>query len=284
MHSVITQMLEKYSLNEKKEYINALKEIVQEIALSALARSDFFEHAAFYGGTALRIFYGLDRFSEDLDFSLIKKEEFDLSKYFKILDDTFKLYGFSFKAEKKVKTSESLIQSAFLKGNTLEHILLIENNNISTNIHKDEVIKIKFEIDTNPPAGATYEYKYGLLPSPYRVRLYDKESLFSGKLHAVLCRSWNQRFKGRDLYDYVFYLSSKSKPNLPHLKERLVESNKWNSSIELTIEDVKNMLYRRFKEIDFNNAKKDVIPFISDITKLDLWDVDFFTTITKSNL
>lgn len=174
MNSLISQMISKYQLQSKEDYVNALKEIAQEIALSALARSDFFEYAAFYGGTALRIFYGLDRFSEDLDFSLIEEKNFDLSKYFKILDDTFKLYGFSFKMQIKDKTKMSNIQSAFLKGNTLEHIMLIEaNSKVSNFIQKEEVIKIKFEIDIKPPLGATFEFKYGLLPSPYKVRVYD---------------------------------------------------------------------------------------------------------------
>lgn len=285
MNSLIEQMLNKYQPQSKEDYINALKEVVQEIALSALARSDFFDHAAFYGGTALRIFYGLDRFSEDLDFSLIEKKDFDLSKYFKILNDTFKLYGLSFKAQKKDKTKMSNIQSAFLKGNTLEHIMLIETNHkISDYIQKEEVIKIKFEIDINPPSGATYEFKYGIFPSPYKVRVFDKESLFAGKIHAVLCRDWKQRVKGRDLYDYLFYLSSNIIPNITHLKERLVESQKWDSSKELTLENLKELLLRRFEDIDYEQAKKDVISFIAEPSKLDLWSEEFFKSVTYTCL
>ena len=147
MNTILNQMLSKYTLKNKEDYVNALKEVIQEIALSALAKTDFFEYAAFYGGTALRIFYGLDRFSEDLDFSLIEKSDFDLTKYFKTLDDTFKMYGLSFTATKKEKTIDSSIQSAFLKGNTLEHVLLISTNkDIFGHIQKNEVIKIKFEV------------------------------------------------------------------------------------------------------------------------------------------
>ncbi len=283
MNSLISQMISKYQLQSKEDYVNALKEVVQEIALSALARSDFFDHAAFYGGTALRIFYGLDRFSEDLDFSLIEKKDFDLSKYFKILEDTFKLYGFSFKAQIKDKTKMSNIQSAFLKGNTLEHIMLIEaNHKVLDFIQKEEVIKIKLEIDINPPSGATYEFKYGLFPYPYKVRVFDQESLFAGKIHALLCRDWKQRVKGRDLYDYLFYISNKINPNLTHLKERLIESKKWVSSKEFTLADLKELLLQRFEEINYEQAKEDVISFIAEPSKLDLWSEEFFKAVTNS--
>lgn len=281
MNTILNQMLNKYTLKNKEDYINALKEVIQEIALSALAKTDFFEYAAFYGGTALRIFYGLDRFSEDLDFSLIEKKEFDLTKYFKTLEDTFKMYGLSFTATKKEKTIDSNIQSAFLKGNTLEHILLVSTNReISSHIQKNEVIKIKFEIDTNPPQGAKFEYKYGLLPSPYRIRIYDEASLFAGKIHALLCRSWDKRVKGRDLYDYVFYLSRGTQPNLDHLKERLIDSEKWNKNETLSIDELKRILIEKFEYINYDAAKKDVIHFINDPTKLNLWGEEFFKEIT----
>ena len=285
MNTILNQMLSKYTLKNKEDYINALKEVIQEIALSALAKTDFFEYAAFYGSTALRIFYGLDRFSEDLDFSLIEKSDFDLTKYFKTLDDTFKMYGLSFTATKKEKTIDSSIQSAFLKRNTLEHVLLISTNkDIFGHIQKNEVIKIKFEIDTNPPQGATFEYKYGLLPSPYRIRIYDESSLFAGKIHALLCRSWDKRVKGRDLYDYIFYLSHRIQPNINHLKERLIDSGKWNKNDDLTLEKLKSILIEKFEYINYDLAKKDVIHFINDPTKLNLWDKNFFKEITLFNL
>lgn len=277
MNSIISQMLEKYDLRSKESCLNALKEIVQEITLSALAKSDFFDYAAFYGGTALRIFYGLDRYSEDLDFSLMQKQEFDLSKYFKIIDDTFKMYNMNFVAEKKEKSIESTIQSAFLKGNTLEHFLIINTNSeISKHIQKNEVIKIKFEIDVEPPSGATYDFKYGYMPIPYRVRLYDKSSLFAGKLAAVISRGWKNRVKGRDLYDFIYYVSTNTTINMDHLKARLVQSNKIQKDEILTIDRLKELLTLRFKDIDFENAKCDVLPFINDKSKLNLWSFDFF--------
>jgi hypothetical protein len=180
-------MLSKYKVNSLDEERNALKEIVQEIALCGLSRAGFFKEAAFYGGTALRIFYGLDRFSEDLDFSLMAPNpDFDLSKYFSALESQMSSVGLNFTVEEKIKSADSNIKSAFLKGNTKEHILSIyRDNGQLKNLNPHEVIKIKFEVDTNPPPYANFENQYRLLPSPYSVKLYDLPSLFAGKIHAV---------------------------------------------------------------------------------------------------
>ena len=120
-----------------------------------------------------------------------------------------------------------------------------------------------------------------LLPIPFVVKTYDEPSLFAGKLHAVLCRAWKNRVKGRDFYDFIWYLSRKTKPNLQHLQKRLEQSGKWNTSESLTLPVLKDMLCERFKEIDFEAAKKDVMPFVKDSRKLDLWSADFFTAITR---
>jgi len=283
MDSIVGQMLDNYELRTKGDYVNAMKEVVQEIALSALAGSDFFDHAAFYGGTALRIFYGVDRYSEDLDFSLMKKEPFQLGDYFNVLENTFSSLGMTFKVHSKEKNEDSSIQSAFLKGSTLEHLILIGvSPEISRHIQQNEVLKIKFEIDVDPPAFASYDFKHRLLPSPYRARLYDKGSLFAGKLHAVLARNWKNRFKGRDLYDYLYYVATNTMPNLEHLKARLVESDKWCESEPFGMEDLHALLSRRFDEIDFLDAKKDVVNFIRNPKELDLWGKEFFGDVTDS--
>ena len=282
MKTVLGQMLENYQTNTLDDKKNALKEVVQEVALCGLSRAGFFKNVAFYGGTALRIFYGLDRFSEDLDFSLIKPDaNFELTPYFSTLKNELSALGLQFSIEEKEKTKESAIKSAFLKGNTKEHILSIYDLQ-ELNINPAEVIKVKFEIDTDPPDYATFETKYRLLPSPYSVQLYDMPSLFAGKLHAVLCRSWKNRIKGRDLYDYVFYLSRQTPVNLKHLQARLVDSNVLKQGEVLTCQELKAMLIERFETIDFNQAKSDVEAFIADKSKLDLWTKDFFIDITKS--
>ena len=284
MEQVLNQMLDRYHINNLEDKKNAIKEIVQEIVLCGLSRGGFFNEAAFYGGTALRIFYGLDRFSEDLDFSLISQNpNFNLTKYFPYVENETQSLGLNFKVTEKIKSFDSNIKSAFLKGNTKEHIMTFyENNDDARLINKDEAIRIKFEVDTNPPASANYEIKFGLLPSPYQVRLYDLPSLFAGKIHACLCRNWQARVKGRDFYDYVFFLSIGAKVNLTNLKAKLVQSQFIDENFDLTIENLKAMLNKRFDHINYEQAKEDVLPFIKDKSKLVLWSTDFFKEITKN--
>lgn len=283
MQQVLSQMLSKYQINNIEDKKNAIKEIVQEIVLCGLSRGGFFKEAAFYGGTALRIFYGLDRFSEDLDFSLITQNpDFDLTKYFQYIENETKSLGLNFNVTEKIKSVDSNIKSAFLKGNTKEHILsFYEDSEDSKFINKEETIRIKFEVDINPPTGATYETKFGLLPSPYQVRLYDLQSLFAGKIHACLCRNWKSRVKGRDFYDYIFFLSIGARVNLENLKAKLVQSKFINEDYDLTIDNLKALLNERFESLDIEQAKQDVLPFIKDKTKLDLWSKEFFIEITK---
>lgn len=284
MQTVLSQMLKNYTLDTLDEKKNAFKEIVQEVALCGLSRAGFFKHAAFYGGTALRIFYGLDRFSEDLDFSLITPDQnFSLRSYFSGLEKELSSLGLQFSIEEKEKTTDSAIKSAFLKGNTKEHIINVYNIP-NLNINENETIKIKFEIDTNPPSGASFENKYRLLPTPYQVKLYDLPSLFAGKLHAVICRSWKNRIKGRDLYDYIFYISQNATINLPHLRARLIDSNFLKQEDEFTVDVLHSILCEKFKKIDYGQAKQDVLPFIADKTKLELWNKEFFIDITSSFL
>lgn len=283
MNSIIDEMLKNYQTETLDEKKNAIKEIIQEVVLCGLARAKFFEKAAFYGGTALRIFYGLDRFSEDLDFSLKKPDkDFNLSSYFPILEKEVRAFGLNLKVEEKQKSADSNVKSAFLKGNTKEHLLLFYTNvDFSSGVNRDEVLRIKFEVDINPPSGAGYEYRYSLKPAPYEATLYDLPSLFAGKVHAILCRGWKNRIKGRDLYDYVFYLQRGATLNLENLKQKLIQSNAWKAENELTLDEVKKMLCERFDWIDFEKAKDDVKDFIKDKTALDVWSVDFFKAITK---
>lgn len=283
MNNIIEQMLSKYEIKNTNDEINALKEIIQEIILSGLARGNFFDEAAFYGGTALRIFYKLDRFSEDLDFALIyPNKNFDLSKYFVYLEKELKAYGLNLEINTKQKNIESNITSAFVKGDTLEHILkFFPNEENHKYNHMLKNIKIKFEVDINPPSGATYEEKYKLLPSPHQIKIYDKESLFAGKIHAILCRNWKTRTKGRDLYDYIFFLANNTKVNLELVKNKLIESNYINANDKFSIDDLKNLLINKFKKIDYIEAKEDVIPFIKNTESLNIWSSEFFISITK---
>lgn len=282
MNTILNQMLKKYDIKNIQDETNAMKEIIQEIVICGLSRGGFFDEAAFYGETALRIFYGLNRFSEDLDFALLKpNKNFDLTKYFSCIENEVQAYGLNLKIMEKEKAKESNILSAFLKGDTKEHILIFfaDNDLQIKNSIKD--IKIKFEVDINPPAGANYEFKYKLLPSPHQVRIYDSSSLFAGKIHAVLCRIWNNRTKGRDLYDYIFYLSNEIGVNLNLIREKLIDSKFIDKDEKFDLNILKEMLNKKFENLDYNSAKDDVISFIEDNKSLELWNAEFFIEITK---
>ncbi len=282
MNTIIQQMLRHYEINTITEKKNAMKEIMQEMVLCGLSRAGFFKKAAFYGGTALRIFYGLNRFSEDLDFSLVTSDpDFRLEEYFPILSKEIQSFGLQVELQTKTKSTDSQIQSAFFKGDTIQHLLLFYPTHEIEGIPKNELIKIKFEIDINPPLYAAFEHRYRLLPAPYEIRLYDAPSLFAGKIHAVLCRGWKNRVKGRDLYDFIFYISQNTPVHLKHLKERLVQTHHLEQNSPFTLEDLKQMLNQRFDVIDYELAKQDVLPFIKDIQSLQFWNRDFFRQITS---
>lgn len=273
-------MLTNYNVKSDLDKENAMKEIIQEMVLYALSKTDFFKKAAFYGGTCLRIFYGLDRFSEDLDFSLINKDiNFNFNDYFTVLERELKAFGLNVRVEEKLKKKDSTIRSAFLKADTKEHLMIFYNDNNKILPNKKTVLKIKFEIDINPPDYANFETKFRLLPSPYQIKLYDTASLFAGKIHAILLRKWKNRTKGRDLYDYIFYLSKNYQYNHIHLCERLHQSG-IEKAHNLKTLDIKNMLISRFEEINYKDAKNDVLPFIKDPTCLDIWSKEFFIDIT----
>lgn len=284
MNNVIEQMLMRYEIKNTNDEINALKEIIQEIILSGLSRGGFFNEAAFYGETALRIFYKLDRFSEDLDFALVTpNKEFDLTKYFNYIENELKACGLNLEINSKEKSIDSNITSAFVKGNTIEHILKFfpnEENHKYSYMVKD--IKIKFEVDINPPSGANYEDRYKLLPNPHQIKLYDKESLFAGKIHAILCRNWKTRVKGRDLYDYIFFLTNDIAVNIELIKNKLIESNYIRKEDVFDINILKELLINKFKKIDYSEAKDDVMPFIKKMDSLNMWNKEFFIGITEN--
>ncbi len=283
MINPVIRMLEKYDIKSLEDKKNALKEILQEIALLGLFRGNFFSKAALYGGTALRIFYGLDRFSEDLDFSLIEADKkFDLYNYLSFIERELGAYGFEMKVEQKITTNQSDIMSAFIKGNTLVNLLKIkpEKNNI-LQINHSEQLKIKLEVDINPPQYGEYEVKYLLNPIPFSVKLFSESSLFAGKIHALLCRPWKNRIKGRDLYDYTWYLAKNSPLNLKHLEARMKASGHLAQTLSLTKQDLLEMLMKKFSLIDYNQAKQDVLPFIKDSESLQVWSKDFFDSITN---
>jgi predicted nucleotidyltransferase component of viral defense system len=284
MNAIVLSMLEKYQCNSRQDYENALKEIIQELALLGLWRSKFFEMAAFYGGTALRIMYGLDRFSEDLDFSLLKPDpHFDLSYYNEAVASELQGVGFTVTVSSKDKKSDSTIRSAFIKAETLTQMVSINvHKDMRAGIHKDQTLKIKMEVDINPPGGFLTEAKIIANPIPFSVLTFQKPDLFSGKMHAILCRPWIARVKGRDWYDLIWYLSHNIPVRLEHLQQRLLQSGALSNNQFLTREVLLDMLQAKIHTIDFESAKQDILPFIRDKAAVELWSKDFFSDRVKS--
>ena len=271
MINILQQMLSKHKITNKIERENAIKQVIQEAVLYGLSKAGFFEYAIFNGGTALRIFYGLDRFSEDLDFSLKTADpNFNLEKYFPMLIKTLNSLGINMTVSEREKTGEVKVKSAFVKGNTRElYLSFYSDMNIINGLHRDSLIKIKFEIDINPPRFGKTEHKTKSEPGFYQVQIFDLPSLFAGKINAVIARKWRGRTKGRDLYDFVFYVNKNIKFNLKHLEDRLKESGTIDKNTKLTLEEVKKMLYKRFDSINYQEAISDVINFTSENLSFD---------------
>ena len=281
MNAAIGKMLDKYDCQHVGETVQALREIMQEIALLGLWRSKFFERAAFYGGTALRILYGLDRFSEDLDFSLLESDpDFDLTKYSQILERELSAFGFDVRVETKKKSVETAVQSAFLKADTVNQLLLIQaRDELVRQIPPGQILRIKLEIDTDPPEGFKTESKYLLQPIPFSVRSYSLPDLFAGKMHALLCRRWKNRVKGRDWYDLVWYCAHHPSLHLSHLEQRMRQSGHLPSGNSLARDSFMQLFEQCLSAVDIDQARKEVLPFVRQPETLEVWSKGFFREI-----
>jgi hypothetical protein len=282
MNPAIAGMLERYDRRSADDHVNAAREILQEIALCGLWRAKFFEHAAFYGGTALRVLYGLDRFSEDMDFSLLAPAaDFDLVRYCGAVEEELRSWGFPASVAAKRKTGQSAIESAFLKANTRQLLLTIEAGEVASAIHGRRELKIKIEVDTDPPPGFSTETKFLLQPIPFSVRAYDPPSLFAGKMHAVLCRAWGARSKGRDWYDLVWYVGRGTALDLAHLEARMRQSGHYVDEAALDESRFHTMLTRRIEGLDIAAARTEVERFLPDQATVEVWSRDFFRAVAQ---
>lgn len=267
--SVFDQMLARYEINTETDRRNASCEIMQEIALAGLYRSGFFEKAAFYGGTCLRIFHGMDRFSEDMDFSLLSKDEsFNIESYFPSIIDEFKSIGREVSLTKKEKKSRSNVESAFLKENTTSYDL---------SFRTEKQIKIKIEVDMDPPLGFSTEYKLLLHPFSFMTKCFSLPDLFAGKMHALIFRTWKARVKGRDWYDFEWYIKKGISLNFSHFQERAKQFN----GMIITREDFEKLLTDRLINTDIDLVKNDVRPFLKDHSSLEIWSADYFIELSK---
>jgi predicted nucleotidyltransferase component of viral defense system len=259
---------------------------MQEIALSGLARAGFFNHAAFYGGTALRIFYKLPRFSEDLDFSLLSKEpSFKMLPFLEGMESEFAALDLRVRVSEKVKSKASAIDSAFLKSETSwsELNFIVEGSDLNLNNERIN-IKIKLEVDTLPPLGFACESKLLLRPYSLYVNVMELPDLYAGKMHALLFRNWKKRVKGRDWFDFEWYVQRGVKMRLAHFEARALESGDWGGAAgTMTLEHVHDFLNRKIDDLDFAMAKEDALRFIppADAYKLDIWSADYFRELVK---
>lgn len=262
--TIFDQMLGRYDIKTAQEKRNAINEVMQEIALAGLYRGGFFDKAAFYGGTCLRVFHGLPRFSEDMDFSLTEKNvEFNIENYFPAVIEEFKASGRDVLITKKEKKVQTKVESAFLKDNT-------ELYDLSFKTEKE--IKIKIEVDTDPPLGFSTEQKLSLMPFSFMTRCFTLPDLYAGKMHALIFRSYKNRVKGRDWYDFEWYVRHDVSLDFAHFQIRAKEFN----GLDIDKEEFIKMLKEKIGTTHINMVKRDVMPFIQNPAELDIWSNDYF--------
>ncbi|MCE1196356.1 nucleotidyl transferase AbiEii/AbiGii toxin family protein [bacterium] len=275
MNDAILAMIERRKPASQADWDRVLREVLQETALAGLWRAGFYNKAAFYGGTALRLFYRLDRFSEDLDFTLLEPGQvWKLSGHLSSLRAELEAFGFSVQIEPK---HNGAIESAFIKANTKMNLITIQAPTAATGLMApNRLIKLKLEMDTNPPFGIKTENKTLFEPFPFSVRVVVPSCLFAGKMHACLCRAWKSRVKGRDWYDYLFFISQDIPVDLAHLESRMRQSGHWSEKRSLEVGDVQRLLLERIQAVDWKQAREDTLPFVRDMRSLDLWGTQLF--------
>ena len=279
---MIKEWLQEYKPKNKQDVYDALREIMQEIALAGLQRAGFFEKAAFYGGTALRIFYNLDRFSEDLDFSLLEPDEkFSLEPYFEAVIKEFEALGISVSIQEKKKSTASNVESAFLKSGTVWKELVLEDIVPQMGVEILPNVKIKIEVDRKPPLGFETEEKLLLRPFSFYVKCFKMPSLFAGKMHALLFRKWIKRVKGRDWYDLEWYIKKGTPLDLDHFLLRAKDTGDWQGET-INGAQVIQLLEAKIKAVNFDSVKEDVVRFILDSSELDLWGEQYFLDLVKN--
>lgn len=269
MNEIYNQMLLAYEQTTEQQKQNATFEVNQQVILAGLYNGGFFDVAAFYGGTCLRIFHGLQRFSEDMDFSLLaQNDDFDFTQYFQPIIDEFAMVGREVEIKKKNKKNFGKVESAFLKDNTDVYDITFQT---------EKSIKIKIEVDTQPPLKFNTEQKLLLLPNSFMVRCFTLPDLFAGKMHALVYRAWKNRVKGRDWYDFEWYVRHNIPLNFTHLHERILQFNQEDISKESFLEKLKE----RLSIADINQVKADVLPFVRNPRELDIWSNDYFLQLAS---
>ncbi len=273
---MIKEWIAQYNPSNQLEAESALREVMQEITLAGLQRGGFFEKAAFYGGTALRIFYGLNRYSEDLDFSLLEvNPDFTLEPFFESIISEFDALGMKVIIQEKRKAISTNIDSAFLKSDTIWKELVLEEVISQTGFQLLPRIKIKIEVDKYPPLGFNTEEKLLLKPYSFYVKCFTLPDLFAGKMHAVLYRNWKLRVKGRDWYDLEWYIKKNIPINLSHFLIRAKESDHWQKA-GITKEDIVELIKEKIDQIDMKQVRNDIERFIPETNMIEIWSPQYF--------
>lgn len=263
-NEVYDNMLSAYDLSTEQQKRNAIFEVNQQVILAGLYNGGFFDVASFYGGTYLRIFHGLQRFSEDMDFSLLAPDDdFDFRKYFQSIIDEFTIVGREVEITKKEKKNFGKVESAFLKDTTDVY---------DVSFQTDKSIKIKIEVDTQPPLNFRTEQKLLLQPHSFLTRCFTLPDLFAGKMHALVYRAWKNRVKGRDWYDFEWYVRHNVPLGFSHLAERALQ---FNNEV-LDKESFILRLKERLASANMNQVKRDVLPFVKNPRELDIWSNEYF--------
>jgi len=279
---MIKDWIESYKPKNIQETEQALREIMQEITLAGLYRGNFYKHAAFYGGTALRIFHGLNRFSEDLDFSLLEKDaEFELELFFNAVVEEFNALGMHISLKHKTKLNISNIDSAFLKSETLWSELIFESTIHQIKFPSKPSIKIKIEVDIVPPLNFETENLLLSKPFSFYVNCFTLPNLFAGKMHALLFRKWKNRVKGRDWYDMEWYIKNGVELNLKHFCQRATDSGDWSEET-ISKNQLLELLHAKINTTKIENVKEDVIRFIQNPNELDIWTRGYFNLLVEN--
>lgn len=269
MDDIFNQMLSSYEINTDTDKRNATFEVMQQIILAGLQQGGFFDKAAFYGGTCLRIFHGLQRFSEDMDFSLVRKDEkFNIEDYFEPIINVFESIGRNVVITKKDKRTFGRVESAFLKDNTQLYDVAFQT---------EKSIKIKIEVDTNPPLMFDTEQKLLMKPYSFMTRCFTLPDLYAGKMHALVFRNWKTRLKGRDWYDFEWYVRNDVPLDFLHLQERIREF----SGEEMSREKFMQLLNERLATADMKSVLEDVTRFVRNPRELKIWSNDYFLELAK---
>lgn len=266
-NEIYDNMLAAYDMTTDQQKRNAIFEVNQQVILAGLHNGAFFDVASFYGGTCLRIFHGLQRFSEDMDFSLLTPDQnFDFTKYFQPIIDEFAIVGREVEITKKDKKNFGKVESAFLKDTTDVY---------DVSFQTDKSIKIKIEVDTQPPLNFRTEQRLLLQPHSFMTRCFTLPDLFAGKVHALVYRAWKNRVKGRDWYDFEWYVRHNVPLGFAHFAERALQFNNEVLDRESFIIRLKEKLM----SANMNQVKNDVLPFVKNPHELDIWSNDYFVQL-----